>query len=228
MGQGYFFFHVSTWIVFIAYNNMSCTLHTSETCFLDAVIAWIHNWSIGTIQLTNRTFFFSQMNQELCSFVATWFCGFFNFNMAQMADLGPANVVTHMGKNDVGPMLANWVSFLWNYPAVTRRKNNVIMMSKWRRFDVMMTLLRRVPAGYTPDTLSQTRSQLGNSFRSYTHLIQQTLWHFFLGVMSTHSIHRKEPPVHPIMFPNSQPVCYFLVPHQGTIVQDVSTAPLQH
>ena len=37
----------------------------------------------------------------------------------------------------------------FNYPADTRRKNNIIGTSKWRRFDVIMTLLlHREPVGY--------------------------------------------------------------------------------
>ena len=38
-------------------------------------------------------------------------------------------------------------AIIWSNPADTRRNNNVIMTSKRRRFDVIMTLLRRVPVG---------------------------------------------------------------------------------
>ena len=57
-------------------------------------------------------------------------------------------IICQFGETEPERKIQDFVSIDIGYPAGTRRNNNVIMTSKRRRFDVIMTsLLRHVPTG---------------------------------------------------------------------------------
>ena len=67
------------------------------------------------------------------------------------------------------------------FPAGTRRNDSVIITSKWRRFDVIMTLLLRcVPAGYTCSLIEWIRL-IGFDTSGD--------WYVLYGIMCIHVLH---------------------------------------